>query len=400
MLVRFEDIPVERAREWLAQLWLARRRHSSKAVKSSPGSEREQLRAIRDGTLGGVDSCLATVDETTGFSPEYQRELLYGTDFDPSRGVLSVRTRRRDLVPWSTSRGRKVLAAVVAVVVVAAATTATLRYVNRDASTNFVIVSDHEWQYSVQYAKYKDQWRLTDWPTTGELTGNTDLLEHAAETWMRPGVDTVLRMIGPLPAEWWPHSDAVNILFAGRIQGSKVVLMGLSDGVGRYPRVARFVRDDDSEHLAVIGLGTITDAAQDEPGGTNSGPIPLLRFPDEQVPVLVPPWLADLSYASPNDRVSGWAPLKVHDGLAAIDMKSSPDNSNHCAAYGFVLNGTFTLPGGRRTTRTYVYNENLPYMLRITAKHGQSLTPDDIADSLVCGDLMQTTMPPRPIPAT
>ena len=361
LLSRLEQLSADMVAQDLAGAWAARvrRRSEDPLPGSTPKPEEPNARTEEP---HDIEAALATIDDATGLGPERQHELLTGPDFDPSRPRVAPRTRLRELGPWHTSRGRLLTAATCALLVAVAATVTGVRLTGDEPMRAFTTVSAQESRDELEHGP-----DFHGWPTAGNLRHDTELLQRAAITWGSRGGDVDLQLQGEkgLPVQWWPEASKVQVLFAGEVQGSTVVLMY----VGAQGVVARYVRTDESlfeepdEELAVMPVDS-----EDE--RQHMGPLRLTPDGEEGFRILVPPWLSNVQYAALDGGAKGWRPVAVRDGVATIE----PDFEPHGCSSGALLRGTFTDEDGERSKRTYIYHEDLPYPIQVTSADGEPVT--------------------------
>ncbi|HEY8482904.1 MAG TPA: hypothetical protein VIL71_24065, partial [Spirillospora sp.] len=215
-----------------------------------------------------VDDVTAAVDERTGLDEEAQRAEIEA--FDP--GLVRLRPPPAVRPAW--------YAAVAAVL--AAALAAALTVTRPDTLPEKPDAVD------------PDAWKATpapsinEWPAQGGLRHDDGLLRRAAAAWRAH--------------RRHPPAGRIVLLYAGKVDGSSLVVLRDSPGGRDTPSVAQYF-----ERRLSRGVESVRRL------GTGAGQLIMLGMTWRY---LVPPWIRDLRAAIPSREVPLWTPVAVRDGLS------------------------------------------------------------------------------------
>ncbi|MQA83236.1 MAG: hypothetical protein GEV03_01050 [Streptosporangiales bacterium] len=292
---------------------------------------------------------LARVEAATGLSADRQCELLSGPDLDPAR-VLVSRRARLELLPRLSRRYLVAAGALVLAVAATAGIRAAVGAATRTANPwdEVRTVAAGEWRKTERPG-------LSVWPTTGNLRGDTALLQEAARAWYLAGRGASVDLYDWPTPRWWPdRGDRVQVLFAGNVDGRTTVLMRQHDLLAQYtrpgplgklgddvgggiPRLAiRPLPDPPASGAfgAMLPMGTVSDTRESS-ASTAHGEDPASGQGSEQsgtagdagVRFLVPPWLTRMNVSGlDGSGLDGsreassrpnWRPVQVSDGVTA-----------------------------------------------------------------------------------
>ncbi|MEO3826565.1 hypothetical protein [Actinomadura sp. B10D3] len=226
-----------------------------------------ELRAHTHADFESVDRATAAVDGRTRLDEAAQRAEIEA--FEPDL----VRLRP----PRTVSRGA--VAAVVAVVLLAVAAVVLTRPDEKPGAPS--VVDPRAWQATGTPT-------IHEWPAQGGLRHDTALLRRAAAAWRADRRDP-------------PHGRVV-LLYAGTVDGSSLVVLRDSPGLGDPPSVAQYF-----ERRLSRGVESVRRL------GTGAGQLIMLGMTWRY---LVPPWMGELRAAVPSERSADWVPVAVHDGLS------------------------------------------------------------------------------------
>ncbi|MFE5941994.1 hypothetical protein [Streptomyces sp. NPDC056480] len=168
--------------------------------------------------------------------------LLHGTEFDP----CTVQARPTDLL---RRRHRTRLTAFVAALLLAGSATAALTLrsdpppppVSSQPLTALAAASARAADPELLLRAPADRWSdtarvdLTQWPARGAGTGDKALLSRALDAWARgTGAPTDVRLTVTPGTPTSPPAAPAQLLFAGPVDGSAVVLLHADDRIVRY----------------------------------------------------------------------------------------------------------------------------------------------------------------------
>ncbi|WP_433329297.1 hypothetical protein [Spirillospora sp. CA-294931] len=242
----------------------------SRAEGLTPPEVSAELNADLMVSAWDVDATLAAADTGTGLDAAEQRAELRA--FDPT--LMRLRPP-----PSLSPRWRAGLALTLAVTLLCGVAAYVELHDGR-RSGDPLLVDAGRWRRD-------DVPSLQNWPTQGELRGDRALLRRAGKAWRS-------HRRGP------PLGD-IAVLFAGRVDGSTVVVLRDSPGFRDTPMIAQYF-----ERRLSRGVEAIRTLDGD------SGQLILLQSTWRY---LVPPWLIDLEVALPEERSASWNALPVKNGV-------------------------------------------------------------------------------------
>ena len=136
------------------------------------------------------------------------------------------------------------------------------------------------------------------WPARGDLLHDKELLRRALAVWARPGAQvTVSTTVG---TQTGPPSGPPQLLFAGTVDGTSVVL--LHDG----QRIVRY-----AEPSGADGGGVVLDFARTDGADAPSASAVVLARSDTNVRYLTAPWVAGASVVDLLKPQDGGRSLKI-----------------------------------------------------------------------------------------
>ena len=171
------------------------------------------------------------------------------------------------------------------------------------------------------------------WPARGDLTEDHALLRRALAVWARPGkLVTVSATRGTLAG---PPAGPPQLLYAGRVDGSKIVL--LHDGM----RIVRYAEPEGAEEG-----GAVLDLARADGADTAAAGALVVSRTDSDIRYLTAPWVARAEEADllrPEDRGT---PLgREEDGVVAA-VTGPGDDPRDCTRWPGLLLTTRSASGG------------------------------------------------------
>lgn len=174
------------------------------------------------------------------------------------------------------------------------------------------------------------------WPARGDLTHDNALLRRALAVWARPGAKVMVAVTPGTPAG--PPSGPPHLLYAGRVDGARVVL--LYDGW----RVVRY-----AEREGADSGGAVLDIARVDGVETAEAGVLVISRSDSNVRYLTAPWIsraAEVDLLQPDDQGRRLAP--ENDGV--LPSITGATNSNRpCHRWSGLLLST----EGESTRRLY-----------------------------------------------
>ncbi|MGW7520534.1 hypothetical protein ACWGJ2_33630 [Streptomyces sp. NPDC054796] len=162
------------------------------------------------------------------------------------------------------------------------------------------------------------------WPARGDRLGDRELLRRALAVWARPGPEVSVSTTRGTPAG--PPSGPPRLLYAGTVDGARVVL--LHDGL----RVARYAESAGAER----GGAALDLARTDGADEVSAGALVVSRS-DSNVRYLTAPWVAGASTADllrPSD--AGHRVEVGGDGVTA-PLPAPPTGGRDCARWPGLL---------------------------------------------------------------
>lgn len=177
---------------------------------------------------------------------------------------------------------------------------------------------------------------FSSWPARGDLTGDRALLRRALAVWARPGGKVRVSATRGTPAG--PPSGPPQLLYAGRVDGARVVL--LHDGL----RAVRYAEPEGAD-----GGGAALDIARTDAASTaDSGALVLARS-DSNVRYLTAPWVrkaAEVDLLRPDDEGRG---LTREDDGVLTSLTGPGNNARECHRWPGLL---LTSRGSKRRLYT------------------------------------------------
>jgi hypothetical protein len=155
------------------------------------------------------------------------------------------------------------------------------------------------------------------WPARGDLTRDHELLRRALNVWARPGGGVRVSVTRGTAAG--PPSGPPQLLYAGRVDGTRVVM--LHDGL----RVARYAEPEGADS----GGATLDLARTDGAGTAESGALVVNRS-DSNVRYLTAPWVskaAEVDLLQPDEE---GRPLSREDDGVLTSLTGADASSHGC----------------------------------------------------------------------
>ncbi|HEV7629104.1 MAG TPA: hypothetical protein VGO89_21650, partial [Streptomyces sp.] len=319
----------------------ARAAYVLRGLEGMTGAEVRRL--LTDAGVSDPATAQAEAEGVLAPAGSKDRSLLTSPEFDP----CSLHARPTDLIR-RRQHGRAALVALVAVAVCGALLglpggswgpdgAAAPSYARNPAAEQ-ALDPDALVRVSAGAWKRASRADFSAWPARGELKGDRDLLRRALAVWARPGGQVRVSVTRGTPAG--PPVGPPHLLYAGRVDGARVVL--LHDGM----RVARYGEPEGAkEGGAVLDLAR-TDGAD----MAGSGAVVVSRS-DSNVRFLTAPWVtkaAETDLLRPQDagrRLS----QEEHGLLASL---TGPSTKQDCTRWPGLLLTTET-ESGRSKQRLY-----------------------------------------------
>ncbi|WP_346776997.1 hypothetical protein [Streptomyces sp. HNM0575] len=209
---------------------------------------------------------------------------------------------------------------------------------------------------------------LSVWPARGDLTRDRDLLRRALTVWARPGGEVRVSVTRGTSAG--PPSGPPQLLYAGRVDGTRVVM--LHDGL----RVARYSEPEGADS----GGATLDLARTDGADTAGSGALVVSRS-DSNVRYLTAPWVSkaaevDLLQADDDGR-----PLNREDDGVLTSLTGPGSDPEECHRWpGLLLSTPSPSPGSTRTTRHLYTDLGELTPVRITSGNPRKKPKDAIGE--------------------
>ncbi|WP_245694540.1 hypothetical protein [Streptomyces abyssalis] len=178
------------------------------------------------------------------------------------------------------------------------------------------------------------------WPARGDLTRDRGLLRRALAVWARPGGKVTVSVTPGTPAG--PPSGPPQLLYAGRVDGARIVL--LHDGL----RVARYAEPEGAD-----GGGAVLDMARTDGADTAESGALVISRSDSNVRYLTAPWVskaAEVDLLQPDD--DGRRLSREDDGVLT-SLTAPSDRGRACHRWPGLLLSTSGSTPGHSTRRLY-----------------------------------------------
>lgn len=173
------------------------------------------------------------------------------------------------------------------------------------------------------------------WPARGDLVRDSGLLRRALAVWARPGGKVAVAVTPGTPAG--PPSGPPQLLYAGRVDGARVVL--LHDGM----RVVRYAESEGAD-----SGGAVLDIARTDGAGMAESGVLVISRSDSNVRYLTAPWVssaAEVDLLQPDDQ--GRRLSREDDGV--LPSLTGATNTRACHRWPGLLLTT----KGQSTRRMY-----------------------------------------------
>ncbi|MBD0747002.1 hypothetical protein [Streptomyces sp. CBMA152] len=156
------------------------------------------------------------------------------------------------------------------------------------------------------------------WPARGALTGDSKLLRRALAVWARPGKSVHVSATPGTPSG--PPMGAPQLLYAGRVDGARIVLF--YDGM----RIARYAEPLDGQSGAALDFARVDGA------DTASAEAMVVGRTDGNVRYLTAPWVREAAVRDLLDPSAAPRPLhRDADGLTGPIV--SPAQARDCTSW-------------------------------------------------------------------